>query len=342
MQSRRIGATDLALSEIGFGCGGNAGLMVRGSAAEQERAIGRALDLGITYFDNAPDYGDGHAEAALGRALKALRARPLVNSKVEIRAENLGDIAGHVERSVEASLTRLGLDHLDVLQIHNGPSAKPVKLEGRGYARLGIDDYFGAGGAIEGVERVLRAGKARVAGFICRGNDGDEVRRVLATGKFHLINVPYSLLNPTAGRVVGADPKGLTPDYGEVLAAAHTAGAGGAIYSPLAGGFLTDDFADDAPRHPLARPPRGEAAMIEATRRKVQALRFVREATGLTLAQAAIRFCLMHPGVATVIGGFSSVAQIEEIVAAAAAPAFEPEVMMKLEDLWRGNFRRAE
>ena len=342
MQSRRIGRTDLALSEIGFGCGGNAGLMVRGSEMEQERAVGRALDLGITYFDNSPDYGDGRAEEALGRVLKTLKARPLVNSKVEVRAENLSDIPGHIERSVDATLQRMGLDHLDVLQIHNGPSARPVKLEGRGYTRLGIQDYFRAEGAIEGIERVVRAGKARFSGFICRGGDGDEVRQVLATGAFHLINVPYTLLNPTAGYAMGADLAGLTPDYGNVLEAAHAAGAGSAIYSPVAGGFLTDDFADDSPRHPLARPARGEAASIEATRGKVRALKLALAGTGLTLAQAAIRFCLMHQGVTTVLGGFSSVEQMEEIVAAAGAPAFDAEVMTRLETLWGTDFRRVE
>jgi L-glyceraldehyde 3-phosphate reductase len=315
---------------------------VRGTAAEQERAVGRALDLGITYFDNSPDYGDGHAEEALGRALKALKARPLVNSKVEIRAENLGDIVGHVERSVDASLRRLGLDHLDVVQIHNGPSARLVNLEGRRYSLLGIDDYFRDGGAIEGVDRVVRAGKVRFAGFICRGGDGDEVRRVLATGVFHLINVPYTLLNPTAGRAMGSDPAGLTPDYGQVLDAAREAGAGAAIYSPLAGGFLTDDFAGNSPRHSLARPARGEAAGIEETRRKVLALKGVLDGTGLTLVQAAIRFCLMHEGVTTVLGGFSSVEQMEEIVAAADALALDAEVMARLEMLWGSNLRRAE
>ena len=68
MKTRRVGSTDLILSEIGFGCGGNAGLMVRGDAAEQRRAIAYALEIGITYFDNAPDYGNGAAEEALGQA----------------------------------------------------------------------------------------------------------------------------------------------------------------------------------------------------------------------------------------------------------------------------------
>ena len=92
------------VSEIAFGCGGNAGLMVRGSPAEQLPIVARALELGVTYFDNAPDYGDGTAETNLGIVLKSLGARPILNTKVEIRAENLDDVAGHVVRSAEASL----------------------------------------------------------------------------------------------------------------------------------------------------------------------------------------------------------------------------------------------
>lgn len=337
MHYRRIGRTDLELSEIGFGCGGNAGLMVRGSAAEQERAVGRALDLGITYFDNSPDYGDGLAEVNLGRALKALKQRPLLNSKVEVREADLGDIAGHVVRSVDRSLRRLGVEHLDVLQVHNGPSAVAPKLEGKVYTQLGIEDYLRPGGAIEGVERLIRSGKVRHAGFICRGNDGAEVRRLLDTGVFDLINVPYTLLNPTAGQRL---PVGLNVerDYGAVISAAHAAGAGAAIYSPLAGGALTNDALSGAVRHPLARPDR--ASFEKATRQREAAGRlcFLCEATGLTLAQAAIRYVLMHEGVTTVLGGFSSVEQMEEIVAAADAPAFEPELLARLEALWRADF----
>ena len=96
MHYRRIPKTSLSLSEIGFGCGGDAGLMVRGSTSEQTRTIARALDLGINYFDNAPDYGDGAAEDNLVRVLGALRQRPVINSRVEIRRENLDDIAGHL------------------------------------------------------------------------------------------------------------------------------------------------------------------------------------------------------------------------------------------------------
>src|SRR5207245_5703707 len=67
-----------------------------------------AVELGINYFDNAPDYGNGVAEENLGRVLKELKLRPVITSKVEVRHTDLGDIAGHVVRSTEESLERLG------------------------------------------------------------------------------------------------------------------------------------------------------------------------------------------------------------------------------------------
>src|SRR5207245_10260545 len=82
--------------------------MVRGSPAEQRRVVARAVELGINYFDNAPDYGNGVAEENLGRVLKELKLRPVITSKVEVRHTDLGDIAGHVVRSTEESLERLG------------------------------------------------------------------------------------------------------------------------------------------------------------------------------------------------------------------------------------------
>ena len=116
MEYRQVGHTELRISEIGFGCGGNAGLMVRGSPVEQRRVVERAIELGINYFDNAPDYGNGAAEENLGRVLKELQLRPVITSKVEVRHTDLGDIAGHVVRSTEESLQRLGVDYVDILR----------------------------------------------------------------------------------------------------------------------------------------------------------------------------------------------------------------------------------
>ena len=337
MRYRRIGNSDLIVSEIGFGCGGNAGLMARCRPAEQLASIARALELGVTYFDNAPDYGDGVAETNLGLVLKSLGARPVLNTKVEIRAENLGDVAGHVVRSAEASLGRLGVDRIDVFQIHNGPSRTDPKLAGRKYSQLSLDHFLGPGGALDGIERLKRAGKIGYAGFICRGNDGDEVRRLLDTGVFHLVNAPCTLLNPTAGR---PKPEGLSVDrdYGNAIGAAHERGAAAAIYSPLASGFLTDDSVAGIRRHQLARAYDLETPASLRLREMAWALTFLARENGCTLAQAAFRFVLMHDGVATALGGFSTREQLEEIAAVPGLPPFSPDQMARLGALWRADF----
>ena len=78
MEQRPLGKTGLRVSVLGYGCGAIGGLMVKGTATEQDRAIGRAIDQGITYFDTASAYGDGVSESNLGRALKALGAKVIV------------------------------------------------------------------------------------------------------------------------------------------------------------------------------------------------------------------------------------------------------------------------
>jgi L-glyceraldehyde 3-phosphate reductase len=339
MHRRQVGSTDLVLSEVAFGCGGNAGLMVRGERAEQVRVVARALELGITYFDNAPDYGDGAAERHLGLVLKELGARPLLNSKVEIRAADLGDIAGHVVRSTEASLARLGVEQLDMLQIHNGPSLTPPQLAGPVYRQLWLEDFLRPGGACEGIERLLRAGKIRHAGFICRGDDIDAVCALMDTGLFRLINVPYTLLNPTAGIERARAPVG-GKDFGNVLQEAQKRGVGAAIYSPLAGGFLTDDFLRGAARHPLARQVDAGADATQRAAARVATLRFLTEG-GESLARAAFRFVLSHPGVTTVLGGFSSVGQVEELAGVSGLGPLPPQDMARLEALWQRGFEPA-
>ena len=337
MEYRQVGNTELRVSEIGFGCGGNAGLMVRGSPEEQRQVVARAVELGINYFDNAPDYGNGLAEQNLGRVLQELKVRPVITSKVEVRHPDLGDIAGHVVRSTEESLKRLGVDYLDILQLHNGPAPSPPKLEGRSYTQLWIEDYLRPGGALEGLQRVLHNGMARYLGFICRGNDAYQVRQLIDTNIFRMINVPYTLLNPTAGM---AKPIGLEVDrdFGAVIDYAHAHGIGTAIYSPLAGGFLTDHSVAGGDRHPLAGPRDAASEVYRRTLDMGQALSFLRREGTHTLTQAAIRFILMHRGVTVVLGGFSAMSHLEEIVQTSGAGSLAPELMARVEMVWRANF----
>jgi L-glyceraldehyde 3-phosphate reductase len=336
---RQLGNTDIKLSEIGFGCGGTAGLMVNGSFDEQLAAVSRALDLGINYFDESPDYGDTVSETNLGRVLKELGVRPYITTKVEVREENLGDIAGHIERSLDQSLQRLGVDYVDVVQIHNGPVAVRPELRGRAYNILALEDYLAPNGCIEGLQRILRSGKTRYVGFICRGNDGWPVRQLIDTGVFSLINIVYTLLNPTA---VIAAPRGMeaNPDWSQVIPYAREHGVGAAIYSPLAGGLLSDHIIGGGEPHPLSGAAR-RAGGAERPGRQIKtatAFRFLSHGEQQSLAQAAIRFILMEPGVTTVLGGFSDVHQLEEVAGASGVGPLSDEEMARVEMVWRANF----
>ena len=333
MRYRQIPNTSVSVSEIGFGSGGNAGLMVRGAQSDQQRAVAKALQLGINYFDTAPDYGDGAAEANLGKAFKALRECPFVTSKVEIRRGNLDDIAGHIVRSCESSLQRLRIDCLDCLQIHNGPTHGNPALEGRSYQRLALSDFLRPGGALEGLERLKAAGKINYAGFICRAGDAAPIRELIKTGRFQLINVPYTLVNPSAGFANLTTAAQL--DYGGVLKDAKSHGVGCAIFSPLAGGYLSDEYLERAVMHPLARPHDPSSQETRRVLTIAQRVRFLANENGLTLAQAAYRFILDHPCATTVVGGFSSLEQVEEIAQVSGMGPFAPEQITRLEAAWR-------
>src|SRR6201984_2177565 len=119
VDKRRFGRTGLDVSLLGFGCGAVGGLMIKGTAADQERAVGRALELGINYFDTAQMYGNGESERNLGRVLKSLKPDIFVGTKVRVPDGERSRIGTAVTASLEASLQRLQLDHVDLFQLHN-------------------------------------------------------------------------------------------------------------------------------------------------------------------------------------------------------------------------------
>src|SRR5437867_4457291 len=119
MEYRELGKTGLRVSALGFGCGNVGGLMIRGTAAERERAIARAVELGINYFDTAPSYGDGQSEQNLGAALRSRRATVYVGTKFRLDAADLRDVRRAIGHSLDASLKRLGMERVDLLQLHN-------------------------------------------------------------------------------------------------------------------------------------------------------------------------------------------------------------------------------
>jgi len=132
MEQRPLGTTGLQVSALGYGSGAIGGLFTKGDPDEQRRAIARALDAGITYYDTASSYGDGRSEENLGRVLRELNAwdRAIVGTKVRLSVDDLQDPVAAIERSAEASLRRLAHDSVDLLQLHN-----PIVPRGAG-ARL--------------------------------------------------------------------------------------------------------------------------------------------------------------------------------------------------------------
>src|SRR5437867_12547994 len=109
MEMRTFGRTGLRISILGFGCGAVGGLMVRGDSADQERAVARALEAGVNYFDTAVQYGNGASERNLGRVLAKLKpANAVVGTKVRIPPSDFGRISDAAAASLEAILCRLG------------------------------------------------------------------------------------------------------------------------------------------------------------------------------------------------------------------------------------------
>jgi len=306
MQTRPLGRTGLTVSVLGFGCGAVGGLMVRGAPADQQRAVARAVEAGITYFDTAPSYGDGASETNLGRVLKALKPDVRVGTKVRLSAADKTNIAGAVVASMEASLRRLGRDHVDLFQLHNAITVDdhPDSIS----VRMLRDEIVPAFG------RLREQGKTRFLGITAIG-DTKALHDVVGAGLLHTAQVPYNLLNPSLG---GAMPAGFpAQDYGNLLAQMQTSGVGAIGIRVLAGGALSGE----ATRHPIASPApepigsaHGYAADLERARRL---LPLVTEGHAATLPEAALRYVIAHPAMSTVLIGIATIDQLEQAIAAA-------------------------
>src|SRR6266568_5310497 len=173
MHQRPLGSTGLTVSALGFGCGAVGGLMVRGDPAEQRQAVVRALDAGITYFDTAAQYGDGRSEENLGRVMRELGAwsRAVVGTKVRLTADQLTDPTSAIRGSLEASLSRLGRDDVEVFHLHN-----PIGFVASRSGELDLGTVLHEVG--RGLKAVKEAGLARHIGFTGLG-DSTAVREAV-------------------------------------------------------------------------------------------------------------------------------------------------------------------
>jgi aryl-alcohol dehydrogenase-like predicted oxidoreductase len=325
MEQRVLGRTGAKLSVLGFGCGAVGGLMVRGSAADQERAVARALELGINFFDTAAAYGDGDSEKNLGRVLKALRPNIFLSTKFTVLQDDRGRIGAAVAASLEASLKRLGRAQIDLLQLHNR-----IARDGRDRA---LDAEIVLGEVVPALEALRRQGKIRFFGITGLGETPD-LHRVVDARAFDTAQICYNLLNPSAG---GALPQGLPgQDFAGLLDRAQAAGMGTIGIRVLAGGALSGAET----RHPLGIQNLEPIASGADYRTDVaHAKRFaalVRKGHARSIIEAALRFAIANQAMAAVLVGYSTIEQLEYAAACINKGALSPAALGDLADLWRG------
>lgn len=306
MEFRTFGRTGMRLSILGFGCGAVGGLMVRGSAADQERAIARAIAAGVNYFDTAVLYGEGESEKNLGRVLQKLKpVDVVVGTKVRLAPGDLSRIEDAITTSLEGSLSRLKLDRVDILHLHN-----PITGEGVESA-LGVRQVLGE--VVPAFERLRQQGKIRFLGLTALG-DTAALHQVINAGVFDSAQVVYNMLNPSSADALPQNYP--AQDYGRLFDATQAAGVGVVGIRVLAGGALSGS----AERHPIAGPapePIGSAMSYDADIDRARRLMpLVEEGFAASLTEAATRFALSHPAMGTILVGMATPGQFEDALAA--------------------------
>jgi L-galactose dehydrogenase/L-glyceraldehyde 3-phosphate reductase len=323
MDYRELGRTGLRVSTLGFGCGNVGGLLVRGTPAERERAVARALELGINYFDTASIYGDGLSEQHLGQAVRSLRADVLVGTKVRLVPGDLTAMPAAIARSTEASLRRLGMERVDLMQFHN-----PIALDRQG-TTVSIKDALET--IVPALARLVEQGKARFFGITALG-DTPALLDMVRDGRIHTAQVCLNLLNPTAA--VDAPPRVPAQDFARLLPRCRERGIGTILIRVAAGGALSGVEA----RHPIASPPPEPistgADYATDVRRARRLAPLVDEGHVDSLIEASLRFAVGADGVSTVLLGYSSLEQLEYAAACVAKGPLAPAALARLQELW--------
>jgi aryl-alcohol dehydrogenase-like predicted oxidoreductase len=324
LRYRTIRGTDLSVSEVGFGVwtvtAGWWGEYTEQQAIDLLRA---ARDRGITFFDTADTYGNGRGETIMAQAFPGADRDDIViaskfgydwQSAIGQRREGHQE-APHrldvpfLEQALEGSLQRLGTDRLDLWQLHN------VRME-----HLQRDDVWTF------LDKVKQAGKVRSIGVALGPAIGwrEEGIFSLTERPVDVVHMIYNALELDPGR--------------DLIDVARKAGKSLLVRVPHSSGMLegrydeNTEFAEnDHRRH---RPK----AWLTNGLVKIRALDFLTEGTGRTLAQAALRYVLHDPSVASAIPNIYDLAQMEEFIGASDVADLSDEDMRRVEELFESNY----
>jgi aryl-alcohol dehydrogenase-like predicted oxidoreductase len=320
MELRPLGRTGRRVSALGFGAWGIGGQMWIGARdAESLRALHRAADLGVNLFDTALVYGSGHSEQLVGRFVRERREEVLVATKVPPldrvwparAATPVTQVfpAAHVRASVEASLRHLGLERIDLLQLH-----------------VWRDEWLDQGDWREAIEELKRAGQVRSFGVSINDHQPESALRLVASGLADAVQVIYNIYDPTPAA--------------QLFPACLAHGVGVLARVPLDEGALTGAITPDTvfPEGDFRnRYFRGERR--REVQARAEALRALLGPEAATLPELALRFCLSQDAVSTVIPGMRSVARVEDNARCGDGRRLSPELLRALAGhAWSKNF----
>ena len=291
MKTRRLGPNGPEVSAIGLGCMGMASFYGAPSDEAQATAvIHRALELGVTFFDTAEMYGPHTNEIQVGKALADRRDKAFVATKFGINRGPEGSIItdgspANVRRAIEGSLTRLGMDHVDLYYLHRVDPNTP------------IEETVGA------MAELVTEGKVRFLGLSEAAPE--TIRRAHATHPITALQTEYSLWS--------REPED------EILHVVRELGIGFVPYSPLGRGFLSGDIRsiEDLEEGDFRRSnPRFMGENFQKNLDLVEAVKAIAHDRGVTAAQLALAWVLAQGDHLAPIPGTRRISTLEQNAAA--------------------------
>jgi aryl-alcohol dehydrogenase-like predicted oxidoreductase len=320
MRYRRLGTTESQISEVGFGAWGIGGKQWQGGSDDESiKALERSFELGVTLVDTALAYGDGHSEQLVGQAVNRSLHRLFVATKIPPLNRVWPSPPGtpmdqvfpydYIVRCTEESLRNLRTEQIYLQQFHTWNNEWTATEEWR-----------------RAMEDLRKSGKVRFFGISLPAHDPDAGLEAVKTGLINAVQVIYNIFDQSA-------EKNLFP-----LCAEHKVGVLARV--PLDEGGLTGTISEDT----HFEPGEFRAAYFKGERKRevverVNALK--RDLAGVpgSLAEIALRFCLSHAAVSTVIPGMRRIATVESSCRVSDAGPLDAKTLAILKrHVWQRNF----